>query len=236
MLDRLNIPTRLAGVTLAVLGIATWSTGCVSEDSVAHPAVGATHYTSPADGAFHTPFQPVKGGYAAVSDRYRARVSEDAILYLYEPAKSGHVGNRAALAFETRSMQRGGRSIQLSAPEKAGLRDGLRFTRGSVVELFKPGARGVEQTWMFDHEIDGAGDLVITVAVGGSETVESEAEGLHFKTSDGTWGVLYEHPFWVDATGRRTKITAELERGAIVLRVPEAVLDASTFPARLDGS
>ncbi|MFO0661898.1 MAG: hypothetical protein U0165_19005 [Polyangiaceae bacterium] len=236
MLDRLNLPTRFTWATIALFGVAALATGCVSEESVAEPAVGTKHYAAPADGPFHTPFQPVKDGYAAVSDRYRARVTEDAILYMYEPAKSGHVGNRGALAFETRSVVRGARTIGLSAPEKVGMRDSLRFSRGSLVELFKSGPKGVEQSWLFDHEIDGDGDLVITVAIGGAEQVESDSEGLHFKAADGSWGVLYEHPVWVDANGRRTNLNARYERGAIVLRVPDAVLSSSAYPAKLDGS
>ena len=94
-------------------------------------------------------------------------------------------------------------------------------------------ASEIEQSWTFDHAPSGTGDLVIAVSAAGLSFVGTDGVGLIFQESDKT-GVSYSHGTWIDGAGHTTSVPATYSGGQIVLRVPAATLDRSTFPAVLD--
>ncbi|SEM33953.1 hypothetical protein SAMN05444354_11549 [Stigmatella aurantiaca] len=110
----------------------------------------------------------------------------------------------------------------------------LGLTRGDVEELFRNDQDGVEQSWNFERQPRGTGDLEVRVPVENGRFLGETAKGLHFASGTTGLGVRYGHGTWIDAQGQRTAVPARFETGAIVLKVPAEVVDASAYPALLD--
>src|SRR5690606_11771838 len=92
---------------------------------------------------------------------------------------------------------------------------------------------GVEQSWTFAARPDGAGELVVSVPLQVGAFVSADADGLHFSSGEGP-GVRYGHGTWIDAEGKKSAVPATFADGSIVLRVPAALVDGSSYPAVLD--
>src|SRR5262249_8566646 len=87
--------------------------------------------------------------------------------------------------------------------------------------------------WRFDTIPEGTGDLQVVVAVRDQKFVTSNTRGLHFASDKGL-GFAYSHATWRDAAGSDWEIEARFENGAIVMTVPEEIVDNTAFPAVLD--
>ena len=108
----------------------------------------------------------------------------------------------------------------------------LERQMGWVRERFDARADGVEQSWSFANRPSGQRDLVVQVAVTGSEFVETRGTSAHFRV--GRDGVRYGDAAWIDAIGVRTPVTPTWEHGRLTLRVPAETIARSAFPAVLD--
>ena len=106
--------------------------------------------------------------------------------------------------------------------------------RGELTERYRNTEGGMEQSWQFDSKPSGAGSLVVKVAVSGLRHATTTEQGLHFTRHDGRAGVLYSVATWIDAHGRQARIYPEFDDGHIILEVPAALVEASTYPAVLD--
>jgi hypothetical protein len=111
---------------------------------------------------------------------------------------------------------------------------GLTLFRGAVEEHFRNSKDGVEQSWSFEQKLEGTGDLEVRMPVERGNFLGETDQGLHFAAGATGLSVRYGHGTWVDAKGQRTAVPARYEAGAIVLRVPEQVVEASVYPALLD--
>jgi hypothetical protein len=133
-------------------------------------------------------------------------------------------------------VQRGGHHLTRTSPAVATLREDatLSITRGDVVEHLENNDDGVEQSFEFAARPEGSGDLEIEIAVSGQSFVGATEGGLHFIDPISTIGVRYGEATWVDAQGTKTHVNTDFVDGRIVLRVPEALLDSSVYPAVLD--
>ena len=78
------------------------------------------------------------------------------------------------------------------------------------------------------------GELRVQLPVSGLVHTRTTEQGLHFADARTGLGFRYGHGTWVDGKGQRTAVPAEFVDGQIQLRVPEAVLAASAYPAVLD--
>lgn len=132
------------------------------------------------------------------------------------------------------SIQRGAQHLEGAA--SAMVRDDatLAISRGAVVEHLENQEEGVEQSFEFAARPNGTGDLEVKMAVTGETFVGETENGLHFVDPISGAGVRYGVATWVDAKGVRTQVDADFVEGRIVLRVPEAVLESSAYPAVLD--
>ncbi len=110
----------------------------------------------------------------------------------------------------------------------------LELSRGAVVERLKNSERGVEQSWAFDEQPAGDGDLVVRVAVNGQQYSGTTDQGLHFVGKEHGLGFRYGNGTWVDAKGAEIPVPARWVGGAIELRVPGDVVARATYPAVLD--
>lgn len=112
----------------------------------------------------------------------------------------------------------------------------LERRAGPSVEQLHNRAEGVEQSWRFDTAPPGVGDLTVRVAVTGHQYVDATAGGLHFRDSQSGLGFRYGHATWIDAEGTPSSLPVAFDEAAhqVVIRVPAALLESSTYPAVLD--
>ncbi|MCY1075824.1 Ig-like domain-containing protein [Archangium lansingense] len=184
-----------------------------------------------------------RGGYQTYDVRVRADVGLELSPYHW-PAPSqldadrGEPGSRlegSALKLGPATFSRGGRAMKSRQPVVAQRPDGtLELRTQAATEHLVNREAGVEQSWSFSTLPEGNGELSIEVPVAGLEYVGTTESGLHFADPISGVGVRYGHGTWIDADGVTTSVPARLERGRILLRVPESTLKASRFPAVLD--
>jgi len=138
------------------------------------------------------------------------------------------------LALRTAEISR--RGERAGGPPQARLEDdgSLVLERGPVAEHLANTRRGLHQSWLFPLAPEGRGDLVVRMAATGARFQGETASGLHFRDPGSPAGVRYGHATWIDDRGERTGVKARWSAGEIVLRVPAAVVDRSSFPAVLD--
>lgn len=108
------------------------------------------------------------------------------------------------------------------------------LARGEVREMFHNRDEGVEQSWGFEREPTGDGDLVVRVRASGLAYAGETASGLHFADASTGLGFRYGHGAWVDANGIETRVEARYVSAAIELVVPGSVVARSAYPAVLD--
>jgi hypothetical protein len=186
----------------------------------------------------HFAFRQEGTGWSGGHDTYGVWVEAGgfSVTPFHFPESKGRGVEGGPVRFGAARVSRGG--VELASGEARGQvarEDGtLRLVRGSVVEHYRNGPEGVEQSWAFAREPEGEGELVVRVAVERGRYLAETAGGLHFVAGGKGPGVRYGHGTWVDAAGRRTPVRARFEAGAVVLRVPRQVLAASSWPAVLD--
>lgn len=106
--------------------------------------------------------------------------------------------------------------------------------RPGATEIVERHGDEIEQSWRFDSEPSGDGDLVVEVAVEGVRLLEVNASGAHFEVPGSSVGLRYSHATWIDGIGARVDVPLSVNDGVISLRVPERVLEATHYPAILD--
>jgi hypothetical protein len=130
---------------------------------------------------------------------------------------------------------RGQVQLSVDAPLGEVAPDGhLTLVHGALVEHLRNSERGIEQSWSFEAQPEGEGELRVRIPVEAYVHVGTSEQGLHFEDARTGDRFRYGHGTWVDGNGQRTAVPAEFVNGAIQLRVPEAVLAASAYPAVLD--
>lgn len=141
----------------------------------------------------------------------------------------------APLVLGTARVARGDSTLSVDEPRGEVAADGhLTFHHGAFTEHLRNSEQGVEQSWSFDAAPGGDGELRVQIPVSGLVHTGTSEEGLHFADARTGLGFRYGHGTWVDGRGQRTPVPAEYVNGQIQLRVPEAVLAASEYPAVLD--
>jgi hypothetical protein len=108
----------------------------------------------------------------------------------------------------------------------------LELERGTALETIENREDGIEQSWRFDNEPTGSGDLHIEIAANQVYTSTTD-RGLHFTSPQGL-GFRYGHALWIDALGNESLVTANWDGQHIVLSIPEETLGNSVYPAVLD--
>lgn len=196
------------------------------------PAFDASAVVRRARLAFRTDAEGWHGGH----DTYAVRATREGFSFtpVHFPRESAHVRG-APVTFGAARLSRGTARPGSGRAQGHVEADGrLALARPEVVEHLRNGEQGVEQTWTFAAPPSGQGDLVVRVPVSGAAFLQETEAGLHFREARSGLGVRYGHGTWVDARGQRTPVPARHEAGAVVLRVPSAVLAASAWPAVLD--
>lgn len=138
-------------------------------------------------------------------------------------------------ALETRLIARTHGPAWANLEPRGQVLDGaLALQRGAVTERLRGVEQGLHQTFHFQAQPEGEGDLVVRLAVDGATWTGQSPLGHHFLTRSGA-GLTYGPATWVDANGRRTPLEVHSDGfGALDLRVPSEVLEATAYPAVLD--
>lgn len=186
-------------------------------------------------------FQPEGAGFKGGQGTYEVRATVDHVeITPIEPSRSGASPRGAPVRIETASIAR---DRELYARKATGASGGsarveadgrLLIQRGEIVEELRSTEEGVEQSWIFDRRPEGTGELVVRLRVSGQEHAGHTKEGLRFTDPRTGLGVRCGPATWVDARGVRTPVNARYSEGQVELRVAEAALDSSAYPAVLD--
>ncbi len=137
-----------------------------------------------------------------------------------------------SLSLETTRIARGAWTIAGHGETRLAPDGSVTVARSSVLERIASDGASVEQSWRFETLPGTTGDLYLQVRAKGAPFRASTDHGLHF--AGGGLGIRYGMATWIDASGARTVVRPLFADDHIVLRVPDAVLRRSSFPAVLD--
>lgn len=232
------------GLLLSVLG------GCSSDraaelvPNATAPSVAATNPSAPpVDLATvmrrtHFGYRAEPRGFAGAHDSYAVRATPEVLkVWPVNGSRAESPEDTDTLPFvaAVESITRGEQHLESGTPAAAVREDQtLAITRGTVVEHLENNEEGVEQSFEFAARPAGRGDIEVKMAVSGESFAGKTEGGLHFVDPASGIGVRYGVATWVDAKGTRTTVDADFVDGRIVLRVPEAVVESSVYPAVLD--
>ena len=181
----------------------------------------------------HFSWRQDEGAWTSAHSTMAAQLDADGLSFtpFHLPSPDGVATRGAAVHFGPSLVRRGRVALGDSARWQGGRPGALSIDRQAFSEELENGEAGVEQRWRFPARPAGVGALEVRVPVNAAFAGSTEG-GLHFESAG--LMVRYGHATWVDAAGRKTAIPAHYEAGTIVMEVPGAVVDGSTFPAVLD--
>jgi hypothetical protein len=184
----------------------------------------------------HFAYNRAGSDFVAGDETYAVRVLAESRVAITPQMRSQGttVATGAPVSFETTSIARAGASTSLGAAARVDGDGSLLIDRGVAAERLRDGEDGVEQSWTFARAPAGGGDLTIRIAATGEQYIGATSSGLHFADAQTGLGVRYGTATWIDARGARTSVASSYEGGAIVLTVPEAIVESSAYPAVLD--
>jgi len=141
-------------------------------------------------------------------------------------------GDSATLSLGAVELRRGDTRLALatSVPTAEGALATFERAPG-VCERFAATPAGIEHSLVVDGPFGTDGDLVVRVALGGTNAAlgERRSDGSH---SFG--GITYGHLFGIDANGERTDGDVRLVDGGLELVIADAWLDTAAWPITLD--
>jgi hypothetical protein len=174
-----------------------------------------------------------QGGFRAVALAYKATLSADSVEFT--PMLGELAPHNLPLQLATRSVHRGGALLHRAVPVVPSMQD-LRvvYERGACTETYDVTPRGLKQSFVFDAPVGGDGDLVVRC----DWTSELEPTQRGDGAVDFVWpeigGVRVDSVVGIDAAGRRCDGEVRLAGGALEFVLPDAFVDAATFPLVLD--
>ncbi|WP_163999301.1 Ig-like domain-containing protein [Pyxidicoccus caerfyrddinensis] len=222
-------------VTLSLLSCRSSS---VEESAAPLPApeAGASFDVSAVMRQVHFAWRPEGSGWRGGHSTYDARASADGLTLtpFFHPRVDASGVEGAPLTLGAVQVRRGLRETRATEARVRVEKGGHLFlSREGFTEHLRNAEDGVQQEWVFEAAPVGTGDLVLNLPVRGLAFAEGSEQGLHFRDAKSGLGFRYGHAAWVDATGRSTPLQARYRAGAIQFQVPEALLEATLFPATL---
>lgn len=142
-----------------------------------------------------------------------------------------------AIELEFEAVSRGGALLR-HASESPSLSHADRVVTydhgGGLTERYDVRLEGVEQSFVFDEPLSGDGDLVVRLSLETVLTRDSNAQGLQFRTADGSTGIAIGDVVGIDAKGRRADGSVRFDGGLLELTLPDAFVDTASYPLVLD--
>ncbi|MEM9380730.1 MAG: hypothetical protein AAGB93_12330 [Planctomycetota bacterium] len=169
-------------------------------------------------------------GHEAIVRGRGFKASASAEQFVYSPIVGTAPDSSVRLSL--RSVARGDDALRLSRnPDLRDVEGRLEVDRGSVVEAYAYDLESVEQLFRFD-ELPGSGDLVVTMDVNTSLTMQGGPNGIVFSNEHAQ--VNYSNAFVYDAEGVRVPIDTTWDDRSISLTVPASYLAGATLPVTID--
>ncbi|MEM6730775.1 MAG: hypothetical protein AAF658_04425, partial [Myxococcota bacterium] len=110
----------------------------------------------------------------------------------------------------------------------------VRVGDTEVVEHIQARDAGVERTWVVPERPTLAGDLTIDTEVSGLDILPSEDRSSHFADTRGVSRAAIGPPVLVDASGKRTPLSAALTSSGLRYTVTENQWKDAEFPIAID--
>jgi hypothetical protein len=139
----------------------------------------------------------------------------------------------APLTLETIAIGRDA-ALDLGTGEATEIGSDLFLDRGVAEEQLLASEAHLEHAWVFDRAPAGAGDLTVRVLASGEAYAGWSERGHHFIDEATKIGLVYGEGTWIDALGETWPVPVTMDEGALVLTVPAAAVDLSSYPAMLD--
>lgn len=179
-------------------------------------------------------FEQRGAGFRGSHDTHQVDVTNGLIEIAAVDPRAAVVRKSPTFALQTELVARG-EMVFDSTPISSALRAAnvVETVRGGYTERVRNAPEGIEQSWHFEREPAGQGDLMVAISASGADYQGSTPNGLHFRRP-GELGLRYSHATWIEADGERWDITASYDNGRIVLSVPAEVISSSDYPAVLD--
>ena len=175
-----------------------------------------------------------EGRLLGLGGNWEARFDAQGALFVPVPARVP--ARPLDLRLGAVRAERGGVALELRAAPPEARGDTAVYTRApGVEEHFTARPEGLFHSLWFERPLGSGGDLVVTVALGGSLRLEGarDSHGTHrFGGDDG--GVHYGELTGIDATGRSTPGEVRMVPGGLQLVLPAAFVDTATWPVLLD--
>lgn len=173
------------------------------------------------------------GGFTAIALAYKARLSPSGVEYT--PMLGEVAPRNLPLTLRTATLQRGGALLhRAEAVSPTAVGNSVGYDRGFCRETWDVTPQGLKLSWVFDRPLGGDGDLV--VRCDWHSELEPRADGE--SGVDFHWpqigGVRVDSVVGVDADGRRVRGAVRLVGGALEFVLPDAFVDAATYPLVLD--
>ena len=179
-------------------------------------------------------FERAGDGFRGGFQTHQVVVSQGLIeLVALEPGARGR--RSPSFGLQTVAAWRGEVALDTSfvgAAQVAG--NVVETARAALTERLHNTPEGVEQSWRFEQDPGGEGDLIVAIDATGLDFAGSTEGGLHFRRSAGELGFRYSHGTWVEADGDRWAVQAQYDNGRILLAVPAEIIANSAYPAVLD--
>ncbi|HWX96175.1 MAG TPA: fibronectin type III domain-containing protein [Solirubrobacteraceae bacterium] len=120
------------------------------------------------------------------------------------------------------SLGRGAQPQPVGAAAPSASGSEVRYSRGSIDELYRNGPYGLEQAFRVRTRPQGGGAaLVLALGTGGTLTGEKAGSQILFRTRSGSTALTYGQLSAHDATGRQLPATMQLARGSLQLRIDD---------------
>ncbi|MBK8097136.1 MAG: hypothetical protein IPK26_08515 [Planctomycetes bacterium] len=207
---------------IAVLAVAlTASAGAQTPT----PAVALEHVSG---------LQPTMNGYLAFGHGYLTRFESESVEFT--PMLGERVARDMPLRWSLRSIRRGETPIAVPTrgvkPTRIG--DSVCWHRDSVLERYEVRADAIEQSFVFEKRLAGAGDLIVTCDLETELAAETRADGTLMFAADGAPAVLVGQVYGIDAAGNRADGALRCRGRQIELVLPAGFVDTAVFPLTLD--
>lgn len=239
--DRTPAAPTPVGTLVATLGTTPRPTG--------EPTPAATQQTTP-EAPPELPFDPLQvartarnhfwpGPTGLYSDNGLRRVELDAWGMTFVPFIQGLPSAEQRLGFRLLEVQVGTESLYAAAaagglqPEQVD--DDVAVFRHTPAfeERYDALDLALEQRFIFSEPLPRAGELLLTGQISTSLDAEMSPAGIARFSLEGTLELAYGEALARDAAGRELPLTMLLQRGQVLLTVPEDWLNRAAYPLEI---
>jgi hypothetical protein len=178
----------------------------------------------------------VDGKAVAFGTAFKAAFDGGGVMFT--PALGHQAPHNMPLRFTLQSVRRGNHALLEAqagvAPEAQLAGNRVTYDRGAIDEHYDVRPAGIEQSFTFANALAGDGDLVVRGQIDTELACRANTDGSLSYLLAGVGGVHYGTVTGIDADGRKVRGELRRDGNAIELVLPDAFVDAASFPLVLD--